>query len=73
MKPQKKFSKYFAGLFTVKTIVTLAIVFVVCFKTLQGLEMSDAFIMIATAVITYYFCKDNSDEERMKKHEEKYH
>ena len=73
MKPWEKVLKGLAGLFKVKTIVTLAIVFVLCFKTLQGLEMSDAFIMIATAVVTYYFCTDNNIDERIRTHEKNFH
>ena len=62
-----------ADLVKVKTIVTLAVVFTLCIKTLQGLEISSEFIMIATAVITYYFCRDNAIAERMKEHEQQFH
>ena len=60
-------------LFSVKTIITLVIVFTFCFQTLRGAELSDAFIMIATAVITYYFCKDNGIDERVREHEKNFH
>ncbi|MCL2703754.1 MAG: hypothetical protein FWE91_09125 [Defluviitaleaceae bacterium] len=47
-----------ANLLKVKTIVTLAIVFSLCFKTLNGIAITNEFVMIATAVITYYFTKE---------------
>ena len=69
----EKFIKGLAGLFKIKTLITLAIVFVLCFMTLRGLEMPDAFLMIATAVVTYYFCSDNSIDERIREHEKNFH
>ena len=58
---------------SVKTIMTLLIVVTLCVRVLQGADLSDGFIMIATAVITYYFCKDNTIEERMCEHEKNFH
>ena len=70
-------SEYLKGIlarfFSVKTVITLVIVLTLCFKTLQGAELSDGFIMIATAVITYYFCKDESVKERIREHEKNFH
>ena len=65
--------KALAKFFTVKTVITLVIVFTFCLKTLRGSELPDGFIMIATAVITYYFCKDNAIEERILEHEKDFH
>ena len=73
MKHWQQIFMKIASLLTVKTLITLAIVFTLCIKTLRGLEMSDAFIMIATAVITYYFCKDNNAKERVREHEKNLH
>jgi len=50
-----------ANLFKVKTIVTLVVVFTFCFKTVSGVGLSSEFVMIATAVITYYFTKNNGN------------
>lgn len=60
-------------LLQVKTVVTLAIVFVLCVKVMQGADISSEFVIIATSVITYYFCRDNAAEERVKKHEKDFH
>ena len=73
MKPLQKTLETLMALFKVKTIVTLAIVFTLCFKTFQGAEISSEFIIIATAIITYYFCKDNAIAERMREHEQDFH
>ena len=73
MRPKDHIIEIVAGFFKVKTVITLVIVFTFCFKALQGAELSDAFIMIATAVVTYYFCKDTAIEERIKQHEETLH
>ena len=39
----------------VKSIVTLCIIFVFSYKALREPGMSNEFVMISTAVITYYF------------------
>ena len=70
---QQKIVEIIANFFTVKTVITLVIVFTFCFMTVQSKELQDAFIMIATAVVTYYFCKDNAIENRIKQHEEILH
>jgi len=51
-----------ANLFKVKTIITLGVIAVFCFKTLQGTELSNEFIMIASAVVTYYFTKRERED-----------
>ena len=50
--------KTITNLFKVKTVATLAIVFTLCYKTVQGIEVVNEFVMIATAIVTYYFTKD---------------
>jgi len=59
-----------AGLLKVKTIITLLIIVVFCYKTLAGIELTSEFVMIASAIVTYYFAKDkivdtDSDSERL--------
>ncbi|MCL2531192.1 MAG: hypothetical protein FWE40_03435 [Oscillospiraceae bacterium] len=55
-----------AGLLKVKTILTLMIIIVFCYKTLADIELTSEFVMIASAVVTYYFAKDkNIDTERL--------
>ena len=56
-----------------KAAITLIVVLTLCFLVIRGLEVPDAFLMIATAVVTYYFCKDSSAEERVKEHEKNFH
>ena len=73
MKPWERAVKGLAGLFRIKTVITIAIVFVLCYKTLRGMYLPDAFLMIATAVVTYYFCSDNNIDERIKNHEKDFH
>jgi ribose/xylose/arabinose/galactoside ABC-type transport system permease subunit len=52
-----------ANLFKVKTIVTLAVVFTFCYLTHRGIQLSNEFVMIATAVVTYYFTKPDSKKD----------
>jgi len=55
-----------ASLLKVKTLITLLIIFVFCYKTLAGVEITSEFVMIASAIVTYYFAKDKlSDTERL--------
>jgi len=55
-----------AGLLKVKTIITLLIIVVFCYKTLMDIELTSEFVMIASAVVTYYFAKDKlTDTERL--------
>lgn len=50
-----------ANLVKVKTILTLVIVFTFCFKTINDMSITSEFVMMATAVITYYFTKDRAE------------
>ena len=53
-----------ANLFKIKTIVTLAIVFVFCFQAIRGAEISDGFLILAaTAVVNYYFTRSEAEKE----------
>jgi len=50
------------NLLKVKTIVTLAIVFVLCAQSLRGDEISSIFAGFAGSIITYYFTKGEQHE-----------
>ena len=59
--------------FNVKTIITLAIIATLCFLAISGDEIPSEFLVIASAVVTYYFCKDNTAEVRVAEHDNKCH
>jgi len=63
LKPWEQILTNIANLFKVKTIVTLVIVLTFCFLTLRQINVSNEFVMIATAIITYYFAKPESRRE----------
>lgn len=53
-----------ANLFKVKTILSLAVILTVCILTFKGIISVEAFMAIASAIITYYFTKtEKKDEE----------
>jgi hypothetical protein len=62
MKPWEQLLKNIANIFKVKTLVTLAVVGTLCYKTLTGIEITNEFVMIASAVVTYYFTKTDKKE-----------
>ena len=45
-----------AGKDWIKTTVTLIVVLTLCFLVITGAEIPDAFLIITTTIITYYFC-----------------
>ncbi|MCL1986960.1 MAG: hypothetical protein FWG64_03190 [Firmicutes bacterium] len=49
--------------FSLKTVVTLALIFTLCYMTIQGNPLSNDFIFILTAVVTYYFAKRDLPQE----------
>ena len=57
----------------VKTLITLAIIATLCFLAIIEREIPAEFLVIASAVVTYYFCKDDMVNERVAKHEKDYH
>ena len=63
MNPWQQFLQNIANLFKVKTIITLIIVFTFCFLTIGGTFDGKDFLIIATAVITYYFTKDTANKD----------
>ena len=56
-----------------KTFITLSVILTMCFLAIRGAYIPSEFLMIATAVVTYYFCKDDAIEERVRRHEKDFH
>lgn len=52
-----------ANLFKVKTILSLAVIITVCILTFKNVVSVEAFMAIASAIITYYFTKNDKKEE----------
>lgn len=52
-----------ANLLKVKSIISIAVVFTTCYLTCQGTIEVAIFMSMATAIITYYFTKDNNKEK----------
>ncbi len=52
-----------ANLLKVKTILSLAVIFTVCRLTFNNVISVEAFMSIASAIITYYFTKQNENKE----------
>ena len=52
----------FANLFKVKTILSLAVILTVCVLTFKNVVSVEAFMAIASAIITYYFTKKKKGE-----------
>ena len=57
------FIKNLANLFKVKTILCLAVIFTTCVLTFKNIISVEAFMAIASAIITYYFTKKEDKEE----------
>jgi hypothetical protein len=57
--------KNIANLFKVKTILSLCVIITTCILTFKGLVSVEAFMAIASSIITYYFTKkeDTKNEE----------
>lgn len=64
MKQWQHFLKNLFSLLEVKSIITLTIILVFCYKTLMGTEITSEFVMIASAIITYYFAKPPGLQKR---------
>ena len=55
--------KNLANLFKVKTILSLCVIITTCILTFKGIVSVEAFMAIASAIITYYFTKVDVKEE----------
>lgn len=51
-----------ANLFKVKTILSLAVILTVCILTFKNIVSVEAFMAIASAIITYYFTKREEEK-----------
>lgn len=63
MEVLKLIGKNFANLLKVKTILSLAVIFTTCILTFKSVVSVEAFMAIASAIITYYFTKKEDKEE----------
>lgn len=63
MEVLKLIGKNFANLLKVKTILSLAVIFTTCVLTFKNVISVEAFMAIASAIITYYFTKKEDKEE----------
>ena len=52
--------KNIADLFKVKTILSLLVIITTCILTFRSQVSVEAFMAIASAIITYYFTKDSN-------------
>lgn len=57
------FIKNLANLFKVKTILSLAVIFTTCVLTFKSIISVEAFMAIASAIITYYFTKKETENK----------
>ena len=57
--------KNIANLFKLKTILSLCVIITTCILTFKGVVSVEAFMAIASSIITYYFTKkeDTQNEE----------
>ena len=69
----KTISEYCKTHVKIKIFITLAVILTMCFLAIRREYIPSEFLMIATAVVTYYFCKDDAIEERMRVHEKNFH
>lgn len=51
-----------ANLFKVKTILSLTVIITTCILTFKNIVSIEAFMAIASAIITYYFTRKESEE-----------
>ncbi len=52
-----------ANLFKVKTILSLTVIITTCILTFRNVISVEAFMAIASAIITYYFTKSEKEEK----------
>lgn len=55
--------KNIANLFKVKTILSLCVIITTCILTFRGIVSVEAFMAIASAIITYYFTRPEEKKE----------
>lgn len=62
-KALEKLLTNIANLFKVKTILSLCVIITTCILTFKNIVSVEAFMAIASAIITYYFTKTDKKEE----------
>lgn len=55
--------KNLANLLKVKTIISLAVIFTTCYLTIKGSLDTETFMVITSAIITYYFNKKENQND----------
>lgn len=66
-KSVTKLLENLANLFKVKTILSLCVIITTCILTFKNVVSVEAFMAIASAIITYYFTKtDNAQNNEIK-------
>ena len=55
--------KNLANLLKVKTILSLSVIFTTCVLTFKNIISVEAFMAIASAIITYYFTKKETENK----------
>lgn len=63
----KKFIENLANLLKVKTILSLCVIVTTCILTFKSIISVEAFMAIASAIITYYFTKTEKSNESEEK------
>lgn len=51
------------NLLKVKSIISIAIIFTLCWKTFDGTVPIELFITIAASIVTYFFTKKDKKED----------
>ena len=64
MKPSQQLVKTLVGLLEVKSIITITIILAFCYKTIQDVTLTSEFVMIASAIVTYYFAKPGPPKDK---------
>lgn len=63
MEVLKQIGINFANLLKVKTILSLCVILTTCILTFKNIISVEAFMAIASAIITYYFTKPEKEEK----------
>lgn len=66
-KAIEKLLENLANLFKVKTILSLCVIITTCILTFKSIISVEAFMAIASAIITYYFTKTEKSNESEEK------
>lgn len=67
MEVLKRIGINFANLLKVKTILSLCVIVTTCILTFKSIISVEAFMAIASAIITYYFTKTEKSNESEEK------